>query len=66
MLCHAQWLTGKLVARFKVLEEFSRAMGVLKQPALYGAFLAAVTSMKDDHPPARCDLLKHTSISPGS
>lgn len=40
-------LNGKMVARLRVLEEFSRAMDALKQPALYAHYLAMLATMGD-------------------
>ncbi|KAJ9521159.1 hypothetical protein QJQ45_022863, partial [Haematococcus lacustris] len=43
---------GKMVARLKLLDEFSRAMSWLQQPANYGFYLNVLTTTPDTNPPA--------------
>lgn len=44
-----------MVKRLRVLEEIKKAMALLQQPHVYGAWLAALTSAPEHHSFARCE-----------
>ncbi|KAJ9520823.1 hypothetical protein QJQ45_014021 [Haematococcus lacustris] len=48
----ANAFNGKMVARLKLLDEFSQAMSWLQQPANYGFYLNVLTTTPDTNPPA--------------